>query len=33
MSPAAQQCVQELRRVKAEMDSRAAALAALFGLL
>jgi len=33
MSLAPEQCVQELRRVKAEMDSRAAALAALFGLM
>lgn len=31
LSPAAEQFVQELRRVKAEMDSRAAALAGRFG--
>jgi len=33
MSPAAEQCVQELLRIKAEMDSRAAALAVRFGVM
>ena len=33
LSPAAEQFVRELRRIKAEMDSRAAALAGKFGLV
>jgi DNA-binding transcriptional LysR family regulator len=33
LSPAAEQFVRELRRIKAEMDSRAAALAGRFGLV